>query len=237
MSEGEGARVKRGFPTDKHSYVDPFVLVDEFFVDESSGFPQHPHRGFEALTYMLDGSFEHRDTTDNSAIVEEGGVQRITMGSGVEHSETPKSEGLNHGIQLWINLPKDLKEIDPSYQVVPKNDLPIKKKDNKIVKTIVGKGSPVTLKSDIAYKHIILKNIEEELKFKDRFHGFLYVISGTGSLRTKSGEYKLEDGLLIFKEFDQKFKGKINSKGEFEFIKITGIPHNEEIYQHGPYVD
>lgn len=107
ISKGRGNLVKRGFPTDEHSYVDPCVLVDEFFVDETSGFPQHPHRGFEALTYMIYSSFEHRDTSDNSAIIQEGGVQRITMGSGVEHSETAKSGGLNHGIQLWINLQKE----------------------------------------------------------------------------------------------------------------------------------
>ncbi len=101
MDEGEGARVKRLFPTNNYDgHHDPFVLMDEFFVSPPSGFPTHEHRGFEAITYMLDGSFRHEDNQGNKAEIGSGGVQAFNAGKSIKHSEAPGNEKLSHGIQL-----------------------------------------------------------------------------------------------------------------------------------------
>jgi redox-sensitive bicupin YhaK (pirin superfamily) len=114
--EGEGAFVRRLFPTQDFNYLDPFVLFDEFFVIPPAGFPDHPHRGFEVITYMRGGAFLHRDSMGNEQIIKAGGVQRITTGRGIVHAEMPGTKGVNHGLQIWINLPRRLKGLEPSYQ-------------------------------------------------------------------------------------------------------------------------
>lgn len=121
MSEGDGVNVNRLFPvTRERMNFDPFVLWDNFNIGPDRGFPTHPHRGFEAITYMFSGSIEHKDNLGNHSTVTAGGAQRFTAGRGIEHSEMPDSDIMSNGIQLWINLAKDLKQIDPDYQQVDK---------------------------------------------------------------------------------------------------------------------
>lgn len=219
--EGDGAKVKRLFPTRTLPNYDPFVLMDEFFVEEG-GFPDHPHRGFEGLTYMMKGSFRHKDNVGNDTTVKEGGAQRFTAGRGIIHSEMP-GEDFNHGIQLWVNLPKSLKSAQPGYEQidsVPQSDG---------VKSIVGEGG-VTLQTKVIYKDVPLsKDQNYKAVMPQDYRGFVYVISG----KIKSGKEFAEEGEALFFDETSDFTAESDSR----FIYLAGKPHNEPIRQWGPFVD
>jgi redox-sensitive bicupin YhaK (pirin superfamily) len=237
MSEGMGARVNRSFPTQKLSYVDPFVLMDDFFVQPPAGFPEHPHRGFEAITYMLEGGFSHEDTSGTKAKVMQGGVQRITMGKGLKHSEMPVTQGLNRGIQLWVNLPQNLKDVNPSYETYESEKLPLTRKNNSVIKTIIGKGSPVKLNTDVEYYDIKLSESNFNWSVDKDKNSYIYVISGQGSIDSDSESNHIESGSLALKSEKSPLLAKISTQKKINFILLIGKPHNEPIYQHGPFVD
>lgn len=229
--EGEGAKVIRSFPTANQSYLDPFVLLDNFFVDTPHGFPQHPHRGFEAVTYMLQGSFIHKDTTGAEEEIHEGGVQRVNMGNGVEHSEMPGTDGTNTGLQLWVNLPKAKKDMDPDYQDAEADQLPVEETETARVKTVVGEGSPITLQTEIEYKDITVTGGSYTIQLHDDWTAFLYIISGSGTCDGK----QVHDGQLVLCSEESKIT--VRTADEIRLVAIQGKPHNQEINQHGPFVD
>ena len=121
--EGEGALVYRLMPVAGLRNLDPFVLFDHFVLQAGMGFPTHPHRGFEGITYLLSGSMQHKDNLGNDQTIQAGGAQRFTAGSGIFHSEMPSETEITEGIQLWVNLPQKLKTLDPDYQQVDKQEI------------------------------------------------------------------------------------------------------------------
>merc|ERR1712100_32241 len=128
-SDGAGVRLKRSLGTNALPILDPFLMLDEFGSEEGAdyiaGFPNHPHRGFETVTYMLNGKMQHKDNKGNEGVIETGGVQWMTAGKGVIHSEMPlQKEGLMRGFQLWINLPSSKKMCEPRYQDIRPEDVP-----------------------------------------------------------------------------------------------------------------
>ena len=155
-SDGAGVNLTRIIGSPELNMLDPFLLLDEFGSDNPNdyiaGFPPHPHRGFETVTYMINGKFTHKDTAGNEGHLTDGGVQWMTAGKGVIHSEMPEqTEGLVRGFQLWINLPKEKKMIDPSYHDIQANQIPsVSFKEGKIkvisgeYESIVGPGKPFT---------------------------------------------------------------------------------------------
>ena len=230
--EGEGAKVRRLFPTSELEMIDPFVLMDEFYVSPPAGFPNHPHRGFEVVTYMLEGAFIHRDSMGNEAFLEAGGVQRITTGSGIVHSELPGREGMNHGIQLWVNLPKNLKGLSPSYQELKPDELSEERQGRIKTTLIVGEGSPVLLKTQVLYLDI---KTEEAAVFSRRlpesFNAFIYVLNG-----------KLQVGKVAVVEhegvvFTPGSLVEAKSGSRCRFVLVAGKPHNEEVVFRGSFVD
>lgn len=230
--EGAGARVKRLFPTQFLRYYDPFVLLDEFFVDPSTGFPPHTHRGFEAITYMLEGSFRHEDNMGNDTEVFPGGVQRFTAGRGITHSEMPGKEKINHGFQLWINLPKELKGIEPGYQQVNPDQIPEIRVEGRKIRTIVGEGSPVELLAPVIYLDITLdEKIRYAVNTPDEFVGFIYVFEGI----LKTGEITIKTGEALFLKEGERLT--VQSEALSRFLVLSGKPHGEPILQHGPFVD
>ena len=125
-TDGAGVNLTRIIGSSQLDMLDPFLLLDEFGSDHPNdyigGFPSHPHRGFETITYMLNGKFRHKDSNGNEGILTDGSVQWMTAGRGVIHSEMPEqTKGLVRGFQLWLNLPKELKMIKPAYRDIPKN--------------------------------------------------------------------------------------------------------------------
>lgn len=230
VPEGDGVTVKRLMPVAQLRNYDPFVLCDHFDI-QSGGFPNHPHRGFEAITYMLDGGMQHADNLGNKSIVSAGGIQRFTAGKGLIHSEIP--QGRAHGIQLWINLPKRLKSVAPSYQQVDAQSIPEWEADGVKVRTIVGDGSPTQLQTQALYMHVLM---EQDSIFTQAvpqgMQGFVYVISGEITLNGQS--ISTADAMLLQSEDSLQWCGLSKHS---QSIVCLGLPHGEPIDQHGPYVD
>ncbi len=233
MSEGDGVDVNRLFPvSSKMMNFDPFVLWDNFKIEPGHGFPTHPHRGFEAITYMFNGSIEHKDNLGNHSTVTSGGAQRFTAGRGMEHSEMPNSQGISDGIQLWINLAKKLKTIDPDYQQVDEENIPLLEIEGGNIRVIVGDESPVKLQTPVRYLRV---NLDSGAKLNEKvpadFRGFIYVLSGKLNVNT---EIVLEREAYFFEKTEAL---NIEALTESQFMLCMGKPHGEPIRQHGPFVD
>ena len=233
MNEGDGVAVHRLFPvTRDRMNFDPFVLWDNFNIEPGHGFPTHPHRGFEAITYMFNGSIEHKDNIGNQSRVTSGGVQRFTAGRGLEHSEMPDTQESSNGIQLWINLAQELKSIEPSYQQVDKDNIPLKKIKGGKIRVIVGDDSPVELKTVVRYLDVALdSNATLIERVDENFRGFIYLLSGQLSVNTQSvGQQQA----YFFENIEEL---EIKAALESHFMLCMGKPHKEPIRQHGPFVD
>src|SRR5581483_976618 len=195
--EGEGFVVHRSFPTHFLSDFDPFMLLDEMgpmdlAPGEAKGAPDHPHRGFETVTYLLDGRFEHKDSHGHSGKLEPGDVQWMTAGAGVIHSEMPEKEfaktgGRLHGFQLWVNLPKKDKMAKPRYQDIKSDRIPVVKSDDGRVQAKViageafGKHAVIDTRTPITYLHFTLQPGGKVVRPVPQNHNaFAYVVGGKG---------------------------------------------------------
>lgn len=234
--EGEGAEVDRLFPVQGFMNFDPFVLWDNFTVPPSAGFPDHPHRGFEGVTYVFDGSMLHKDNLGNDSTVEAGGLQRFTAGAGIVHSEMPSPDEATHGIQLWVNLPLSLKKIEPEYQQV-NADAVVEKKlahdgiEHGRIRYLVGENAELKIKTPILYLDVSLDNGEYTQDIPDGFRGFVYMVEGHAQvngelLMARQAHFHSDTGTL-----------KIEANNACRFMVCFGRPHGEPIHQHGPYVD
>lgn len=227
VPEGDGVEVKRLMPIANLRNFDPFVLWDHFDII-GGGFPNHPHRGFEAITYMFEGGMQHTDNLGNKGTVYGGGAQRFTAGKGIVHSEMP--DGKASGTQLWINLPKRLKGIEPDYQQV--DVIKQVKEDGVTIRTIVGEGGAVLLKTDVEYLDVSLPADRRwQRSIPDGFRGFVYVLEGSllvEGKRVDSASAAYIDGMpnLI-----------IETSQDARLMWCFGRPHEEPIYQNGPFVD
>lgn len=230
--EGAGVTVRRLMPVPKFMNFDPFVLWDHFSIGAGTGFPDHPHRGFEAITYMFEGSMQHTDNLGNQSTVAAGGIQRFTAGRGIVHSEMPGKDGKSSGIQLWVNLPKSLKGIEPDYQQVDAQDIPEHKIGKAMVRNIVGADSPVQLRTPVRYADVRLDAGAEFSEVINRgFRGLVYVVAGKITL----AGHVLGAGTAIFMEDIGVLE--IVAQQKSRFMLCFGQPHNEPIRQHGPFVD
>ena len=233
MSEGEGVAVKRLFPIfGERMNHDPFVLFDHFEISEGKGFPTHPHRGFEAITYLFSGAMRHTDNLGNDSVITAGGSQIFCAGRGISHSEMPESAGTTQGIQLWINLPKQLKSIEPSYQSIGGDSLPISELDGVSTITIAGAQSPVKLHNRATYQSVRMINQSAYEVSVVGKHGLIYVVSGQLSY----GDQAIETGqALLFGDCAENLS--LHAISDCHLIIADSAPHNEPIIQHGPFVD
>lgn len=233
MNEGDGVDVNRLFPVSSNMMnFDPFVLWDNFNLGPDKGFPTHPHRGFEAITYMFSGSLEHKDNLGNQSRVTSGGAQRFTAGRGIEHSELPDTKVDSNGIQLWINLAKSQKKIEPDYQQVDEENIPLINIDGGKIRVIVGDESPLKLQTPVRYLNIYL---DEGAKLSENvpkgFRGFIYLMTGEIDINTE----RLNQRKAYF--FENINLLDIAASTESHFMLCMGRPHGEPIHQHGPFVD
>jgi len=229
VPEGDGVTVRRLMPVAGRLNFDPFVLWDHFDI-AGGGFPDHPHRGFEAITYLFDGGMRHADNLGNRGTVGPGGAQRFTAGSGIVHSEFP--DGHAAGVQLWINLPQRLKGLDPDYQQLQAAELPETEADGAVVRTIVGDGSPLTLHTAVEYLDIHLGAGARFSRAIPADHrGLLYAVAGEATVE----EEQLGAGDACFVEGTEVLTAK--STAGAHLLWCFGQPHGEPIHQHGPYVD
>ncbi|HEY4732808.1 MAG TPA: pirin family protein [Gammaproteobacteria bacterium] len=232
MKEGAGVDVKRLMPVMGFMNYDPFVLWDEFTISPGHGFPTHSHRGFEAITYMFEGTIRHEDNLGNRSTVEAGGAQRFTAGQGIAHSEMPSESGQTRGIQLWINLPRQLKSTAPGYQQVNAHQFPERSIDKGKVRILVGDESPLKLLTPVHYLEVFL---EPDGHFQDilpvDYRGFIYAVEG----QVKIGDSTLTSGEARFMEGIKQLT--VSSTQASRFMVCFGKPHREPIRQHGPFVD
>jgi hypothetical protein len=230
--EGSGVTVYRHMPLAGFRNYDPFVLWDDFNITPGHGFPDHPHRGFEAITYLFSGSIKHTDNLGNSSTVFAGGAQRFTAGRGLVHSEMPNESGATRGIQLWINLPKRLKQVEPGYQQVNDGEFPITEIEGGTVKTIVGPGSPLQLLTPVRYAHIHLNaDASHSEAIAANLRGLVYVVEGSITIEGKN--YTKGDAAFI----EDEGAVSIQAREQSQLMLCLGTPHGEPIIQYGPFVD
>ncbi|MGM0445317.1 MAG: pirin family protein [Bacillota bacterium] len=232
--EGQGAKVKRLFPSRNYpAHFDPFVLLDEFFVESPASFPDHEHRGFEAVTYMLEGSFVHSDNLGNNSEVKAGGLQTFNAGKSLVHSEKPGETGFSHGIQLWVNLPKAKKKSAPSYQSIKQTKV-IKDEKGIKIRKVLGDDISVKLNTEVDYYDIQLNNNASIQQYINNTHnGILYVVKGDLSI-SNLNESISSGTALLFEDLDQL---EIKAENEARLVLITGKPLNQEIKIRGSFVE
>ncbi len=231
VSEGAGARIRRLFPGPERDHLDPFVLFDEFMIQPGTGFPDHPHRGFEVVTYVLEGAMHHRDDQGNDSVVSAGGLQHFSAGSGIVHSEMPTGDGTTRGIQLWLNLPRSDKGTAPAYAPINAAEIPETKLDGYRVRTVAGPGSPLSAHTPLLYLDIELApGSEHAARVPPGFTGVLYVLRGelvSDGTPAQAGE------AMLIGEGDV----HVTTGPGTRYLVIAGKPLGEPIHQHGPYVD
>lgn len=232
----EGMNIHRVFPTTSFSYIDPFLVMDHFSLKKPAGFPTHPHGGFEIITYMLEGALAHRDSTGQSGVIEAGGLQRITAGSGVEHSEFPVGEGENQGIQLWINLPREHKNMDPSYQEIRPETIPVQTAEGIQVKTLVGENSPLRLHQPIQYLDVSISTGKTfSHPIPEGFQGLVYVLDGEGTFNESVEANKHE--VIAFNQESASESITVTTHHFIRFVFLAGEPVGEKPRFRGSFVD
>lgn len=263
--EGAGVHLHRAFGFGDPTQFNPFLLFDDFRGetprDYMAGFPWHPHRGIETITYVLAGAVEHGDSLGNRGTLKGGDVQWMTAGSGILHQEMPKgnASGQMHGFQLWANLPKALKMTPPRYQDVKSNDIPeIMDDDGSIVKVIVGsfwgKTGPVDgIAADPQYLDVFVPPEKKKtFKIDTRRHAFAYIFEGAGKFADSSNprgvllekEYKGEElnirdlsGNRTLIEFGKGDEITVQAgPNGIRFLLVSGAPIQEPVAWHGPIV-
>ena len=257
--EGAGVRLQRGFGFGNTTDFDPFLLFDDFRNDNPAdylaGFPWHPHRGIETITYVLTGTVDHGDSLGNRGSLGAGDIQWMTAGSGIMHQEMPKGDqqGRMHGFQLWANLPASLKMTKPRYQDVAAKDVPdVTDDDGTKVRVVCGefwgrKGPVEGVAADPRYLDISLPpRTRRVLPVESSRHAFAYVFAGSGTFRDASepravrnelmnDEYDLGNRSLVL--FDSGDEIVVESGDEgIRFLLVSGQPIEEPVAWYGPIV-
>jgi len=266
--EGEGMLVRRPFPKSTFSDFDPFLLLDELGpVDvepgQAKGAPDHPHRGFETVSYILEGHLEHKDSQGNAGKLDPGDVQWMTAGAGVVHSEMPEREfartgGRLHGLQLWVNLPRCDKMMKPRYQEIPAERIPTAQTHDGLVsvKVIAGEAlgarSTIQTQTPIMYLHFTLQPGATVVQpVPKEYNVFSYVLNGEGcfgkekelAAESVKSEGRLPpirtSGQMVLFAQDGEFVMIANpsdAKSPLDVLLIAGEPLNEPVVRHGPFV-
>lgn len=244
--EGAGVHLKRAFGYHDVPLLDPFLLLDDFHSNDPKyylpGFPWHPHRGIETVTYMLEGMVEHGDSIGNSGVIKAGDVQWMTAGSGIIHQEMPKGfNGQMWGFQLWVNLPSSHKMMNPRYQEVKKEEIPEISIDQDIkIKVLCGelgkiRGPVRDIVVDPEYLDITLPpDSEFERPVTMGYKVFAYVLDGNGYFDPLNNKPIDAEHLVIFEDGDVV---KIKSSDKYlRLLLVSGKPINEPVAWYGPIV-
>ena len=237
--DGAGVKLTRIIPSTELDMIDPFLLFDEFGSDNPddyiAGFPAHPHRGFETITYMINGKFRHKDSMGNEGYLTDGSVQWMTAGRGVIHSEMPeKTNGKVRGFQLWLNLPKEKKMIQPCYNDIPADNIPIVNISGVKIKVISGTFSGIT-GAGVSHNGVLYYDIsfdresEIVIPIKNGWNSFCYVYEGS---IFSTVPIKKNDLALLGK--NGTFRCKANEKNT-RLILVARIPLDEPVARGGPF--
>eukprot|EP01018_Ginkgo_biloba_P006301 Gb_11626 [translate_table: standard] len=239
--EGDGALVRRSIGRPELKYFDPFLLLDEFSVSPPAGFTDHPHRGFETVTYMLEGAFTHQDFAGHKGTIKAGDVQWMTAGRGIIHCEMPAMKGVQKGLQLWINLSSKDKMIEPRYQELESKDIPKVEKDGVMATVIAGEAlgvkSPVYTRTPTMYIDFTLKGgavVKQEIP--EDWNAFVYVLEGEGIFEGEGEAHAIGAHHTVVLGKGKEVRVWNKSGRACRFVLIGGQPLNEEVVQYGPFV-
>ncbi|MDT4968039.1 MAG: quercetin 2,3-dioxygenase [Acidobacteriota bacterium] len=252
--EGGGFLVRRPFPKASFSHFDPFLLLDEMGPmevgpGEAKGAPDHPHRGFETVTYLLSGEMEHKDSRGHAGRLTPGDVQWMTAGAGVVHSEMPSREfsrsgGRMHGFQLWVNLPQHDKMMNPRYQEIPSSKIPKATSSDGLVQVSViageamGEKAVIETRTPIVYLHYRIAPGGAAIQPVPGSHNtFAYVVEGEGLFG--SDFRRAADGQMVLFAQDGeevRIENPSDAKTTLEVLLIAGVPLNEPVARYGPFV-
>jgi redox-sensitive bicupin YhaK (pirin superfamily) len=255
--EGEGFVVRRAFPNASLALADPFLLLDhmgavEYAPGEAKGTPWHPHRGFETVTYMIDGAFEHQDTTGGGGLITDGATQWMTAGAGIQHIEKPPERlvikgGLFHGLQLWVNLPAAKKWTPPRYQDIEARDVALLSNDDgsSLVRVIAGElaghRGPGVTQTPIVYLHAtVAPDARLSMPWPRDFNALVYVLAGQGFAGAE--QRPLDEGqLAVYGPGDAVTvraaeKQPSSSPNGWEVLALGGLPIREQVARYGPFV-
>ena len=252
--EGGGFLVRRPFPKASFSDFDPFLLLDEMGPFEvapgqAKGAPDHPHRGFETVTYLLSGDMEHKDSQGHAGRLRAGDVQWMTAGAGVVHSEMPSREftrdgGRMHGFQLWVNLPQRDKMMPPRYQEIPNSKIPkAASADGLVMVTVIageamGEKAVIETRTPILYLHYRIEpSGVATQKVPGSYNAFAYVVEGDGLFGAER-EHALDGQMVLFAQDgdEVRLENASDAKATLEVLLIAGVPLNEPVARYGPFV-
>jgi hypothetical protein len=240
-SDGAGVKLSRIIGQPSLQRLDPFLMLDEFGSDQAqdyiAGFPQHPHRGFQTVTYMLEGKMGHKDSVGNQGVIENGGLQWMNAGKGIIHEEMPQqTEGRMRGFQLWVNLPASEKMSEPSYQDIPSGQIPELSKPNATIRVLAGEFDGVrgpvntqAVQPQFIDLHLAA-NAEITWQTDPQHNGFIYVYEGEVQVE----DDVLQKGQLGVLAFDGSIT--VSAQGLAKAIVLSASPLNEPVVQYGPFV-
>jgi quercetin 2,3-dioxygenase len=250
--EGAGFLVRRPFPQASFSDFDPFLLLDEMGPMElgpgqAKGAPDHPHRGFETVTYMLSGEMQHKDSRGHAGRLTPGDVQWMTAGAGVVHSEMPSAEftrtgGRMHGFQLWVNLPKRDKMMKPRYQEIPGAQIPkVTSADGLVSVSVIageamGRKAVIETRTPIIYLHYSIKpgGVATQ-RVSSTYNTFAYIVDGEGLFGAERERAK--DGqMVLFAQDGNEVRIENTGNATLDVLLIGGMQLNEPIARYGPFV-
>ena len=244
-SDGAGVSLRRYIATPQLDMLDPFLLLDMFSSDNPddyiAGFPPHPHRGFETVTYLLHGNMRHKDSAGNEGVIRSGGVQWMTAGSGIEHSEMPEQDqGLLQGFQLWVNLPASQKMMPPRYQELEPEQMPVEKDEGMSIRVIAGETArgtrgPVTqiAAQPIYFDVELTANRVFEQTLGEQHAALIFVIAGEINVHGVTTNTVIKNQLAVLSTGTEL---KITAQQNSRFLLIAGQPFNEPVARYGPFV-
>ena len=243
-TEGAGVRLKRVFGNQEISLLDPFLLLDDFHSDNPNdyiaGFPSHPHRGIETVTYMIAGNMKHEDSIGNAGIISSGDIQWMTAGKGIIHSEMPEqTDGLMWGFQLWCNLPSKSKMMNPRYQEITKAQIPEIDINQTSIRVIAGtlngiQGPVKDIVIDPEYLDVSISEGKFIHNVKSGYTVFAYILEGEGYFDQNQDQVVRSEQLVLFSDGTQVVVQA--TEKPLRFLLISGKPIKEPVAWYGPIV-
>ncbi|KAF2252853.1 RmlC-like cupin [Trematosphaeria pertusa] len=250
QSEGAGARVRRSIGTPQLRNFSPFLMLDHFAIPPGAGFPDHPHRGQETITYLLSGAVDHEDFAGHKGTIEQGDLQFMTAGRGIVHAEMPRQNpdgSPNVGMQLWVDLPKELKSCEPRYRDLKAKEIPeATADDGKVrVKIISGRAYDTDSPKELAYTPVWLLDFTVQpgghvkQALPKGWNAFAYTLNGTTIFSSEGVSRPIPQyhNVVFAKEGDSiEASVEEGAESESRFILVAGMPLDQPIVQYGPFV-
>ncbi|KAJ5732812.1 hypothetical protein N7493_004293 [Penicillium malachiteum] len=250
QAEGAGARVRRSIGTAKLRNFSPFLMLDHFTIGKGAGFPDHPHRGQETITYLLSGGVDHEDFAGNKGTIGPGDLQFMTAGRGIMHAEMPHENpdgSPNVGMQLWVDLPKKLKMCEPRYRDLRASEIPIATVDDGrvTVKVISGQSHGVDSVRDLAYTPVWILDVtirpggRISQPLPQGWNTFAYTLSGSAIFGSNdSTQVVKEFHNVVFEQAGDLIEASVpdNADSEARFLIVSGQPLDQKVVQYGPFV-